>query len=515
MRAIVYCRVSSQAQEDGTSLQSQAESCAAHAEQLGYKVTRTVKEVFSGAYLLERPKINEVRDAVRRGQVDAVIVYAVDRLSRDTAHLYIILEELKRFNAELICVSEAFDHTPEGKLLQSVRGYVAEVEREKIKERTMRGRRTAVLNGTINHRRPLYGYTIADNGNREPCPETSHTVKELFARILGGDSLRTISADFSTRGIPTPNGKPTWWAQSLAAILKNPAYAGKVTMFRYKHHHTIKDGMRSTTCKVTDPSEWITIEDGNTPALVTQDDFDAVQAILNHNKKAKRGRAQREFLLRGMVRCAVCGRQMSPQMAKTYRAYVCTSKQNPTVNCGVKMLGAAKAEDAVWQTIVGFIREPQALIQMIEDANASITERIASLHGDLADIDKRIEQCNAAIHSIITRSGTASEKQWAIFEKQLETKQADLDRLTELRADILREQQSSPATPHGINEILRRGNATIDGMDFADRVDLLKSLGLQLKWDGARVKASIYTQYVCQSNFDGLDNKTVNLAIAL
>lgn len=514
-KAIVYARVSTNSQEDGTSLKSQADACRKHAEELGYTVVDAIEETFSGAYLLERPKFNRIRDDVRRGQIDALIVYAVDRLSRDTAHLYIIVEELKRYNVALHCVTEDFDNTPEGKLMQSIRGYVAEVEREKIRERTMRGRLAAVTGGTISHKRPLYGYQITDDGMRTPCPETSHIVREMFARMLSGGSLRAISADFNTRGILTPAGNAIWHANSIAVILKNPAYCGKVTMFRYKHKHSMKDGQRSTTCGFTPKEGWIEIEGGNTPAIVTPQEFESVQLMLESNKKAKRGIARQEALLRGMVRCALCGRLMSPQMAKTYRAYVCTSKQSPTTNCGVKMLGANKAEDAVWQTIAGFVREPNALIQMIEEANASLTERISSLHGDLSDVEKRIEQCTAAIHNIITRSADADERHWAIFEKRLNEKQSELDRLNELRNDILREQQAAPASSHGIDEILRRGNASIDSMVFEDRVELLKALGLQIKWDGNGLKANIYTQYGSQSDIKSLDNNTVALSIAV
>src|SRR5918998_4301956 len=85
--ALIYCRVSTQKQEDeGTSLDSQAAACIAHAEKLGYRIGRITKEVYSGAELFDRPLLSRDRADIRAGMYKAVVVYAIDRLSRDIAH---------------------------------------------------------------------------------------------------------------------------------------------------------------------------------------------------------------------------------------------------------------------------------------------------------------------------------------------------------------------------------------------------------------------------------------------
>src|SRR4051812_39730730 len=79
--ALVYCRVSTQKQEDkGTSLDSQAAAGIAHAEKLGYQVGRVTKEAYSGAELFDRPLLTRDRADIRAGKFQAVIVYAMDRL---------------------------------------------------------------------------------------------------------------------------------------------------------------------------------------------------------------------------------------------------------------------------------------------------------------------------------------------------------------------------------------------------------------------------------------------------
>ncbi len=66
--ALVYCRVSTQKQEEeGTSLDSQAAACIAHAEKLGYQIGRVTKEVYSGAELFDRPLLSRDRADIRAG----------------------------------------------------------------------------------------------------------------------------------------------------------------------------------------------------------------------------------------------------------------------------------------------------------------------------------------------------------------------------------------------------------------------------------------------------------------
>ena len=127
-RAAIYCRVSTEDQErEGTSLDSQLEACLKKAEELGYEVSEehTISETYSGLSL-ERPKLNEVRQWVRDREVDAIIAYTLDRLSRDPVHFIILQEEIEKAGAELILITEDVDvhieltsnRTIEGKVLQ-------------------------------------------------------------------------------------------------------------------------------------------------------------------------------------------------------------------------------------------------------------------------------------------------------------------------------------------------------------------------------------------------------------
>src|SRR5207248_9063182 len=127
----------------------------------GYDIdeARVYVEVHTGAELWERPRLTRLREAVREGVVNVVVAYALDRLSRDQRHVTLILAEAENAGVSIEFVTERLEDTAEGRLLLSIKGYLAEAERMKTRERTSRGRRSRVESGLpLAGPRPPYGY---------------------------------------------------------------------------------------------------------------------------------------------------------------------------------------------------------------------------------------------------------------------------------------------------------------------------------------------------------------------
>ncbi len=124
MKAAVYCRVSTEDQEkEGTSLRSQTEACLKFAQDKGYEVPEEfiIAETYS-SLSLDRPRLNELRQWVRGKQVDAIIAYSLDRLSRDPVHCIILQDELQRAEVELILITETLDSSDLGLLITYIKG---------------------------------------------------------------------------------------------------------------------------------------------------------------------------------------------------------------------------------------------------------------------------------------------------------------------------------------------------------------------------------------------------------
>jgi len=106
-------------------------------------VTRVYREVHTGAELFERAELTQLREAMRQREFDILLVHALDRLSRKQTHQGLILSEAEYAGVQWVSVMEDVDDSPQGQILRAVIGGMAELERLKLAERTVRVR----LNG--------------------------------------------------------------------------------------------------------------------------------------------------------------------------------------------------------------------------------------------------------------------------------------------------------------------------------------------------------------------------------
>jgi len=205
MRAIIYSRVSTDAQErDGTSLDTQERACLELAAVRGWSVVQCVRDAASG-YDLDRPGIEGVRSILRRGDADVVLSYAVDRLSRNQNHIGVVLDEVEQAGAQLEFVTERFEDTAIGRFILAARAFIAEVEREKFAERTMRGKAERARSAG-SRRAPATACTATGTTRRRG--RASSTRRRL---MLCGASSTTSSRTAPVTGSPsasTPRGFP-------------------------------------------------------------------------------------------------------------------------------------------------------------------------------------------------------------------------------------------------------------------------------------------------------------------
>src|SRR6266536_2241944 len=192
-RAITYARVSTDAQErDGTSLDTQERACLDFACEQGWHVVESVRDAASG-FSLDRPGIERVRQFLRAGAADVVIAYAVDRLSRNQNQIGVMFDEVQQAGARLEVVTERFEDTAVGRFILAARAFIAEVEREKIVERTMRGNWSG-HGQDVSRRRSV----VAATATRTTRPSGSVRSIRSRARSSGGSSPATPRRAVST-----------------------------------------------------------------------------------------------------------------------------------------------------------------------------------------------------------------------------------------------------------------------------------------------------------------------------
>ena len=142
VRIAFYARVSSDHQADEGTIASQVAALRQRIAADGGRVDAELEfldDGYSGGTLL-RPALERLRDLAAQGGIDRLYVHAPDRLARNYAYQFLLLDELKRAGVEVVFLNHALGRSPEDDLLLQVQGVIAEYERAKISERSRRGK---------------------------------------------------------------------------------------------------------------------------------------------------------------------------------------------------------------------------------------------------------------------------------------------------------------------------------------------------------------------------------------
>jgi DNA invertase Pin-like site-specific DNA recombinase len=150
--AAIYARVSSEQQREANTIASQTASLIEFAQGHDLEVPKEwvfEDDGYSGASL-ERPGLEHVRDLAAEGQIQVVLVYAPDRLSRKYAYQILLIEEMARNGVETLFVKAPQGASAEDQLLVQFQGMIAEYERAQILERSRRGKRHRAQSGEVS-----------------------------------------------------------------------------------------------------------------------------------------------------------------------------------------------------------------------------------------------------------------------------------------------------------------------------------------------------------------------------
>lgn len=230
-QAVVYIRVSTKEQLLGGSLATQLRTCMAYAENHGYEVVRVFQEEGESAKTADRTELQGMLAycSERKGEVDASIVYSVDRFSRNVEDFITLGGVLKNLGIRLLLATQEVDETPEGKMKVNIQAVFAQYDNDKRAVRTTEGMRDAAEEGKWVHQAPL-GYLDAcktGRGSISPDPERAPLVREAWCLVDAGyseaEALRMVTA----KGLTNKRGKEVP-KQTFSKMLRNPLYMGMV-----------------------------------------------------------------------------------------------------------------------------------------------------------------------------------------------------------------------------------------------------------------------------------------------
>ncbi len=435
----IYARVSSDRQKEEHTIDSQIASLVEYAQHEKYVVPNDwifQDEGYSGS-MLERPGLERLRDLASEGQIETVLIYSPDRLSRKYAYQVLLTEEFSRYGTDVVFIKSPKATTPEEQLLLQFQGMIAEYERAQIIERTRRGKRHRAKMGSVNVLSGApYGYryvkkTEYTSAYYKIIEEEAEIVKKVYKLYIEeGLSINAIARWLNDHDVPTRRKISRWERSTIWAMLRNPAYKGTACFGKTKKTERKKitrplrqKGGFSSRCSANyerPKDEWIEIP---VPAIIEEEAFLRAAEKLEENKRYAKKRTKEPTLLQGILVCNQCGYAYYRTSTRTSKRkiyyYRCLGSDDYRYTngrvCHTKPIRQDYLDEVIWKQIINLLKNPRLI-------RSEIKRRIKTLQASNPTKQRK---------DVLCKKIKKAEK---TIEKLLDAYQEDLLQLDELRS---------------------------------------------------------------------------------
>lgn len=316
MNAVIYCRVSSKEQVEGTSLESQELACREYARRNRLEVAQVFVDRGESAKFADRPQLLEMLSycKIKQHSVEQLLVWKVDRLARNVGDHFNIKAALMKDGVHVVSVTEPIDAKPEGRLLETILAGFAQFDNDVRAARTVQGMRHKLEEGIYPWQPPLGYKGAAQSGSKKQQPDQPDQpafgiLQEAWTKFATGaftkaDILRFLLG----KGLKSRSGRKIT-SQFVDHLFDDPFYMGILR----------------------DP--WSEDElPGKHLPMVNRATFEAVQRIIaGRNRSIPHVAIRPEFPLRTFVQCPSCGYALTGSFSrgrsKYYAYYHCHNRQ--------------------------------------------------------------------------------------------------------------------------------------------------------------------------------------------
>lgn len=399
-RAVIYCRISRDPNGQQLGVRRQEADTRALCEREGFDVAGVFVDDDRSAYSGKpRPAYKAMKEAVASGDVDVVVAWHPDRITRHPRELEDLIDLLESTSTTVrTCQTGPVDlATAAGRMAARIVGAVARHESEHKSARLRRKHLELAEAGAISGGGGRgYGYEIDKMTVRE---DEAEVVREMARRLLAGESVRSICRDLNDRGLTTTSGR-TWYPGALTRLLASPRIAG------LREHHG------KTTTAV-----W--------PGIIEADDHCRLKAILADPARRKHSGGRERRLLTGLLVCGLCGAKMlSRPNGRGAPCYVCATGPGYVGCGGIRIIGEP-LDDMVTEAVLDSLDSSAMTVALAPAADDRKTlEALAALDdrtGELAEM---------------WALGDIGKAEWAAANQALTNRRAALE--SELRDTAVR-----------------------------------------------------------------------------
>ena len=484
-------------------------------------------EGFSGGNL-NRPAFQQMLRAARDHEISAIVVYRLDRISRNISDFSTLIEELSRLGVAFISIREQFDTgSPMGRAMMYIASVFSQLERETIAERIRDNMHELAKTGRWLGGNTPTGYrsesvqaVTVDGKTRKACklklvPEEGELVKKIYALYAQTNSLSKTEAELLRQGVKTKTGRD-FTRFSIKSILQNPVYLiadqdayqffidRKADLFSAQvdfdsthgilaYNRTDQEKGRATVYLPVD--QWI-VTVGQHQGLIPGREWVKVQESLEQNRsKSYRKPRSNQALLTGLLFCS-CGSRMYPKVTKRLGqdgqplyTYICKRKEHSQGSqCRQKNISGNLLDAAIMEEIKGLTEDKAAFLHQLEKGRQFHTgdrteydTKLDDLRKQSADIEKKV---TALVDSLVELDSAAAKNQVAKRIDELTAQKETLQaRITELEG-LTAQHSLSGEEFDLIAQLLSVFRTTIDLLSLEEKRAAIRTIVQKVVWDG-------------------------------
>lgn len=403
--AVIYARYSSDNQTE-QSIEGQLRVCQQFAKNNDILILDTYIDRAMTGTNDARPDFQKMLKDSNKKQWDYVIVYKLDRFSRNKYEATIHKHTLRENGIKLLSAMENIPDTPEGIILESLLEGMNQYYSAELSQKIRRGQKESYIKGNYTGGPILFGCDVKDK-KYVINPNEAEIVKEIFTKYANGITGKSIAKDLKNRGIRTKKGAYID-AAMIYKIIQNIKYTG-VAMYGNETYKNIY------------------------PAIIDEETWKKVQSIRMENKHSP-GRKKEifDFILSGKLVCGHCknlitGESGTSKSGEKYYYYNCVSKRKRKADCNFHAINKQWLEDYVISTTWNLLNDKVIMEEIIKQT-CKLHERLSKdkivIKSLIAKRNDALRASNNLISAI--EQGIITE-QTKIRLKELETQIAQYD----------------------------------------------------------------------------------------
>ena len=517
----------------GESIENQIELCREYiaknySEEEAEAALVYEDEGFSGG-TLQRPQFKKMMQDSFKTQFAAIVVYRLDRISRNVGDFANLTTDLETRNIDFISVKENFDTTTSiGRTMMLMASVFAQFERETTTERIRDNMHELAKTGRWLGGTTPTGYesvsvstVTVDGKTRKACklkeiPDEINLVKLIYDKFLETGSLTKTDQFLLEGGYQTKRGKQ-FTRFAIKGILTNPVYMiadeeayqylveNNVYLFSKKEEFDNKHGIMAYNRTLQRPgkatqekpmNEWI-VSVGKHSGIIPGATWVRIQKLLELNKsKGYRKPRSHVALLSGILRCGNCGDYMRPKMTNRQTAtgepiytYLCTTKERSRSHiCNMKNANGNMLDKKVIAEIKKLHRDSKLMAKLITQAKRKITEDKEGYEIEITKVNDQIvaneKSIKKLVEALTTAEHTAATQYIVQQIDELHEKGERLKRrLSELES-LIAEQELTDTEFDLMCQTLSSVEESIDRYTVEQKRAVIKTLVRKIVWDG-------------------------------